>query len=77
MIGMGEDGLPHSSQANSGFAWATLLSLKVSARRTSATVETSAEPIMYQATEEPLPVAFNSAVVMIGVAALPRMPDSI
>ncbi|MNJ05275.1 hypothetical protein D3C73_1664880 [compost metagenome] len=50
--------------------------LKVSVSSNNATREIRAAPIMYQATEEPLPVAASNAVVTIGVAALPSRPDN-
>ncbi|MNY01533.1 hypothetical protein D3C86_1340670 [compost metagenome] len=50
--------------------------LKVSVSNNNATNEINAAPIMYQATEEPLPVAASKAVVTIGVAALPSSPDN-
>ncbi|MOA69898.1 hypothetical protein D3C78_1983750 [compost metagenome] len=50
--------------------------LKVSVSSSRAISETTAEPTMYQATEEPLPVIDSSAVVTNGVAALPKRPES-
>jgi len=50
--------------------------LKVSVSINKAIREITAEPIMYQATDEPLPVIASKAVVMIGVAALPSSPES-
>ncbi|MNP53632.1 hypothetical protein D3C76_1481210 [compost metagenome] len=50
--------------------------LKVSVSSNRAIREMTAEPIRYQATDEPLPVIASRAVVTIGVAALPSSPES-
>ncbi|MNP42112.1 hypothetical protein D3C76_1358540 [compost metagenome] len=50
--------------------------LKVSVSSRRAISETTADPTMYQAIEEPLPVSDSSAVVTNGVAALPSKPQS-
>ncbi|MNH27621.1 hypothetical protein D3C79_877430 [compost metagenome] len=50
--------------------------LKVSVNSNRATRDINAAPIMYQATDEPLPVAASNAVVTMGVAALPSRPDN-
>jgi hypothetical protein len=36
----------------------------------------AADPTINQATDDPFPVVDSSAVVMIGVAALPNSPDN-